>query len=134
MARVCCRRYVALAAAAVALLLAPLPALAQVSSSKTCGNNGKVMLAKGDSSDEAVVYGASCAATTLEVDSKGKLSASGLKIQALQSVPHATELNLALNALSAVPKLADSGSITKLCVCVFGESGRIIGDGWVLTR
>lgn len=117
MTRVRCCRWLALAT--VAALLAPHHlADAQVSASRDCDNGGKVTLAKGDASDEAIVYGAACNATTLTVDSKGKLTASGLKIQALQSVPQVTELNLALNALSAVPKLTGTDALTKLCVHV----------------
>ncbi|TYZ62846.1 hypothetical protein PybrP1_005517 [[Pythium] brassicae (nom. inval.)] len=110
MARACCR-WVALAAAA---LLASVPASAQTRAPKDCDNGGKVTLAKGSSSREVVLYDASCNSNTYRADSKGKLFLSGLKIQVLKGVAAVTELNLALNALSAVPNLPEAGSMTKL--------------------
>lgn len=100
--------------AAALLLLAHGAAADSVVSD--CGNGGKVTLVKGEKSTEAIVYGASCNVTTLTVDAKSKLSASGLKIQVVQSIPDVVELNLALNAISAWPKLEDADALTKLCV------------------
>jgi hypothetical protein len=110
MARV--RHWLALSAA----LLALVSGLEQATT-QDCDNDGKIILTKGSEDDEAIVYGAACNSTTLTVDSKNKLTASGLKIQEVKSIPNdVAELNLALNSLSAIPKFSDATSLTKLYV------------------
>lgn len=95
-----------------------LAVLVQAASAATtdCGNSGKVMLTKGTKNNQALVYGTACNSTTLTVDVKSKLTASGLKIQVVQSIPDVVELNLALNSLSAIPAFADAEALTKLYV------------------
>ncbi|KAF1326555.1 Tkl protein kinase, partial [Globisporangium splendens] len=111
MARV--RHWLALSTA----LLAFVSGLEQVAAATTedCDNDGKIILTKGSEEDEAIVYGTACNSTTLTVDSKNKLTASGLKIQEVKSIPdNVVELNLALNSISAIPEFSDATSLTKL--------------------
>lgn len=109
-------RWLALLAALAACL-----SQQQTLAATDCGNSGKVMLAKGAKSNQALVYGAACNSTALTVDSKSKLTASGLKIQVVQSIPDVVELNLALNSLSAIPAFPEADALTKLygraCLC-----------------
>lgn len=96
-------------------LLALLSGLEPTSAATNCDNDGKILLTKGSKDSQAILYGTACNSTTLSVDSKSKLTASGLKIQEVRSIPDdVVELNLALNSLTAIPAFSDATSLTKM--------------------
>ncbi|RLN88325.1 hypothetical protein BBJ28_00012446 [Nothophytophthora sp. Chile5] len=112
----------------LARLLALLATVASAADADTCDYEGSIVLTAGSDNTEALVVAANCSETTLDVDSKGKLTASSMEIQKVVSAPDIKTMcvrlpdvvslllirTLTSNAFTSFSELAVPDSITSL--------------------
>ncbi|RLN15293.1 hypothetical protein BBJ28_00010831 [Nothophytophthora sp. Chile5] len=99
----------------LAWLLALLATVASAADADTCDYEGSIVLTAGSDDTEALVVAANCSETTIDVDSKGKLTASSMEIQKVVSAPDIKTIYLALNNISSLT-LSDLTALESLYV------------------